>query len=145
MSKEERIKASFRCSLLEQKHSRVFFVKTALNDVSQLPNRDPQYSRQSIVSRADGRAIAVKGANILAARLQVLGAERQDSAWTGVVSRPRHVFVYGCLRCGEGKKAWRSKTTRARIIRTGIMGEFTWVAISPGFGKADPGTNTSCR
>ena len=76
MSKEERIKASFRCSLLEQKHSRVFFVKTALNDVSQLPNRDPQYSRQDIVSRADGRAIAVNEANILAARLQVLGAER---------------------------------------------------------------------
>lgn len=64
------------------KVSRVFFVKTALNDVSQLPNRDPQYSRQSIVSRADGRAIAVNGANILAARLQVLGAEGQDSAWT---------------------------------------------------------------
>lgn len=51
-------------------------MKTALNDVSQLPNRDPQYSRQDIVSRADGRAIAVNEANILAARLQVLGAER---------------------------------------------------------------------
>ena len=59
---------------------------------------DPQYSRQDIVSRADGRAIAVNGANILAARLQVLGAgavERLDSAWTRGVSRPRHVLCRG--------------------------------------------------
>ena len=64
-------------SLQEQKCPRVKCEdQPALNDVSQLPNRlDPQNSRQSIVSRADGRAIAVNGANILAARLQVLGAE----------------------------------------------------------------------
>lgn len=58
---------------------------------------DPQYSRHRFCG-ADGRAIAVNGANILAARLQVLGAgavEGLDSAWTRGVSRPRHVLCRG--------------------------------------------------